>query len=54
MLVDELVAADILVLAVPMHNFGLPAALKSWIDHVVRAGRTFSYSADGPTGFVKR
>ena len=52
-LVDELVAADIVVLAVPMYNFGLPAALKSWIDHVVRAGRTFSYSAAGPAGLLK-
>ena len=52
-LVDELVAADIVVLAVPMHNFGLPAALKSWIDHVVRAGRTFAYSANGPAGLLK-
>ncbi|MEP6997370.1 MAG: FMN-dependent NADH-azoreductase [Betaproteobacteria bacterium] len=52
-LVDELAAADIVVLAVPMHNFGLPAALKSWIDHVVRAGRTFSYSADGAVGLLK-
>jgi len=51
-LVDELIAADIVVLAVPMHNFGLPAALKSWIDHVVRAGRTFSYSAAGPAGLL--
>jgi FMN-dependent NADH-azoreductase len=51
-LVDELVAADIVVLAVPMHNFGLPAALKSWIDHIVRAGRTFSYSAAGPAGLL--
>jgi len=53
-LVDELIAADIVVLAVPMHNFGLPAALKSWIDHVVRAGRTFSYSASGPVGLLTR
>jgi FMN-dependent NADH-azoreductase len=51
-LVDELLAADIVVLAVPMYNFGLPAALKSWIDHVVRAGRTFSYSAAGPAGLL--
>jgi FMN-dependent NADH-azoreductase len=52
-LVEELIAADVVVLAVPMHNFGLPAALKSWIDHVVRAGRTFSYSANGPAGLLK-
>src|SRR2546430_1466339 len=46
-LVDELVAADVVVLAVPMHNFGLPSSLKAWIDHVVRPGRTFSYSERG-------
>ena len=44
-LIDELLAADILVLAVPMHNFGPPSTLKAWIDHVVRIGRTVSYSS---------
>lgn len=52
-LIEELMAADVLVLAVPMHNFGLPSALKAWIDHVVRAGQTFSYGAGGPEGLVK-
>jgi FMN-dependent NADH-azoreductase len=52
-LIAELSAADILVLAVPMHNFGLPSTLKAWIDHVVRAGSTFSYSASGPMGLLK-
>jgi FMN-dependent NADH-azoreductase len=52
-MVDELEAADVVVLAVPMHNFGLPSALKAWIDHVVRPGRTFSYSAAGPQGLLK-
>jgi FMN-dependent NADH-azoreductase len=52
-LIAELSAADVLVLAVPMHNFGPPSTLKAWIDHVVRAGRTFSYSADGLEGLVK-
>jgi FMN-dependent NADH-azoreductase len=51
-LVDELIAADVLVLAVPMYNFGLPSALKAWIDHVVRAGRTFAYTAEGPRGLL--
>jgi FMN-dependent NADH-azoreductase len=41
-LVDELLAADMLVIGVPMYNFGIPAQLKAWIDQVVRAGRTFS------------
>jgi len=52
-LVEELLAADIIVLAVPMHNFGIPSTLKAWIDHVVRPGLTFSYSAKGPEGLVK-
>ena len=52
-LLDELAAADIIVLAVPMHNFGLPSSLKAWIDHVVVPGRTFSYSEKGPEGLLK-
>lgn len=52
-LVDEVDAADTLVLAVPMHNFGVPSVLKAWIDHIVRPGRTFSYSKHGPVGLVE-
>jgi len=52
-LIAELSAADVLVLAVPMYNFGPPSTLKAWIDHVVRAGRTFSFSANGIEGLVK-
>jgi FMN-dependent NADH-azoreductase len=52
-LIDELAAADVLVLAVPMYNFGLPSALKAWVDHVVRAGRTFRFGANGPEGLLK-
>ena len=52
-LVDEVDAADIIVLAVPMYNFGVPSALKAWIDHIVRPGRTFSYSKHGPEGLVQ-
>jgi FMN-dependent NADH-azoreductase len=52
-LVDELMAADVLVLATPMHNFGIPAAVKAWIDHIVRPGVTFSYSESGPVGLVR-
>jgi FMN-dependent NADH-azoreductase len=52
-LIAELSAADALVLAVPMYNFGPPSTLKAWIDHVVRAGRTFSHSANGVEGLVK-
>jgi len=51
-LIKELVEADILVIGAPMWNFGPPSALKAWIDHVVRPGRTFSYGANGPEGFA--
>lgn len=51
-LVDELLAADIVVIAAPMWNLGLPAVLKSWVDHVVRAGRTFHVGPDGPHGLA--
>jgi len=52
-LIDELRAADVIVIAVPMHNFGIPSSLKAWIDHVVRPGRTFTYSEQGPRGLVE-
>jgi FMN-dependent NADH-azoreductase len=52
-LIGELVTADFIVLAVPMHNLGIPSTLKAWIDHVVRAGRTFSYSQGKPEGLLK-
>jgi len=42
-LVDELIAADLLVVTVPMYNCGMPSALKAWVDNVVRVGRTFSF-----------
>jgi FMN-dependent NADH-azoreductase len=43
-LTDELLASDLLVIATPMWNFGIPSALKAWIDLVVRPGRTFKYT----------
>jgi len=52
-LIDELFAADTIVVAVPMHNFGVPSTLKAWIDHISRVGRTFSYGANGPQGLLK-
>lgn len=42
-LIEELTAADLLVMGVPMYNYGMPTALKGWIDHVARIGRTFSF-----------
>ncbi|HYZ86769.1 MAG TPA: NAD(P)H-dependent oxidoreductase [Bryobacteraceae bacterium] len=41
-LVDEVLAADVLVLGVPMYNFGVPAPMKAWIDQIIRVGRTFA------------
>ena len=52
-LVDELFAADVIVIAAPMINFTIPSNLKAWIDYVARAGRTFRYSEKGPEGLVK-
>lgn len=49
-LVDELLAADTIVIATPMWNFGTPSVLKAWIDHVVRAGRTFAFTDKGLVG----
>ena len=51
-LVDELFAADMIVIAAPMINFTIPTNLKAWIDFVARAGRTFRYSEKGPQGLV--
>ena len=51
-LVDELFAADVVVIAAPMINFTIPSNLKTWIDYVARAGRTFRYSEKGPEGLV--
>ena len=52
-LIDELKAADVLVLGVPMYNFGVPAPLKNWIDAISRAKVTFQYTANGPEGLLK-
>lgn len=52
-LIEELFAADILVVAAPMYNFGIPSTLKAWIDYVARAGVTFRYTSNGPEGLVK-
>lgn len=51
-LIEELMAADVIVLGVPMHNFSIPAPLKAWFELIVRAGRTFSYSDKGPKGLI--
>jgi len=51
-LISDLEQADEYVFGVPMHNFSIPSTLKLWIDQVVRAGKTFSYGANGPKGLL--
>jgi FMN-dependent NADH-azoreductase len=51
--IDDLFAADIIVIGVPMYNFGLPSQLKAWIDRITVAGKTFRYGANGmPEGLL--
>jgi len=50
---DELLAADIIVIGAPMYNFSIPSQLKAWIDRVVVAGKTFRYGANGAEGLLK-
>lgn len=51
-LIDELRRADVIVLGLPMYNFGLPSTLKAYFDHVARAGETFRYTEKGPVGLL--
>jgi FMN-dependent NADH-azoreductase len=51
-LINELVKSDILIINTPMHNFSISSSLKAWIDHVVRRGKTFQYTATGPVGLL--
>ncbi|WP_458524476.1 FMN-dependent NADH-azoreductase [Onishia taeanensis] len=51
-LIDELLEHDVLVLAVPLYNLGVPSQLKAWFDRVLRAGKTFRYTEKGPKGLV--
>jgi FMN-dependent NADH-azoreductase len=50
--IGEVFGADIIIVGAPMYNFGVPSALKAWIDHIVRAGKTFSYSEKGAAALV--
>jgi FMN-dependent NADH-azoreductase len=52
-LIAELQAADLIVIASPMYNFGMSSTLKAWFDHVLRAGITFRYTDAGPEGLLK-
>jgi len=51
-LIAELREADVLVIGLPMYNFGVPSTLKAWFDHVARAGVTFRYTPQGPVGLL--
>ncbi|MGD0142291.1 MAG: FMN-dependent NADH-azoreductase [Rhizomicrobium sp.] len=52
-LIEEIEAADTIVVAAPMYNFTISSTLKAWIDHITRAGRTFRYTPEGPQGQLK-
>ena len=51
-LIEELKNADVVVLGLPMYNFGIPSTLKAYFDHVARAGVTFRYTDKGPVGLL--
>jgi FMN-dependent NADH-azoreductase len=51
-LIDELQAADTVVIGTPMYNFVIPSSLKAWIDQIVRTGKTFGYGASGRRGLL--
>ena len=51
-LIGELKRADVVVLGLPMYNFGVPSMLKSYFDHVARVGETFKYTEKGPVGLL--
>lgn len=51
--IDELKNSDILVMAMPMYNFGVPSTVKAWMDYAARAGETFQYTQNGPEGLLK-
>jgi FMN-dependent NADH-azoreductase len=51
-LLDELKAADILVIGAPMYNFGIASSLKTWFDYILRAGVSFRYTENGPEGLI--
>ena len=52
-LIEEVEAADVIVIAAPMYNFAISSPLKAWVDHIARRGRTFRYTANGPEGLLQ-
>src|SRR5215469_8904162 len=51
-MIEEFLAADVIVIGAPMYNFSIPSQLKAWIDRVAVAGKTFRYTANGPEGLA--
>lgn len=51
--IEELEAADVLLITAPVYNFNITSTLKAWFDHVARAGRTFQYTDTGPQGLLR-
>ena len=51
-MLDEFLAADIVVIGAPMYNFSIPSQLKAWLDRIAVAGKTFRYGANGPEGLA--
>jgi len=49
---EEFLAADVVVLGAPMYNFGIASTLKAWIDRITVAGKTFRYTSAGPEGLA--
>ena len=52
-LIEELKQADVIVIGLPLYNYGIPSSLQAYFDHVARAGVTFAYTANGPVGFLQ-
>jgi len=50
---EEFLQADVVVIGVPMYNFGIPSTLKAWVDRIAVAGKTFRYTEQGPEGLAK-
>ena len=51
-LIAELKAADVIVIGLPLYNFGVPSTLKAYFDHIARSGVTFRYTEKGPVGLL--
>ena len=52
-LLEEIMAADDIMITVPMYNFGIPSALKAWIDQIVRIGKTFDFDGQNFSGLLQ-